>query len=634
MKTKRLFTLILCAALAATCVPALGDELPAVTDIPAITEIPASTDVPTATEIPAITEAPAATEMPVATDTPIITEIPVISAAPAVAEAPLLFENGYALLTRDTAVYKTMGGAVLARLTGGSAVYVSARVPSGTGDAGDDWLLCQFALETGALAGYIPAKYLSPVAAGETAALEQKIAAAGSVFSYAGHPLTVLEIVSGGAATPVPAAGPTEKPTFTAKPLPPGKIVSTGTTGSHISKSALIVKSALDGYPESGHPYANDMDSYYYYVKNGSSGYIITFSSETETEAGFDYLSFYNSAMTQLSFTISGETYSSFTGTQLAGRSLYITSPSFFIRLKTDSSIIRYGFSFSNITPTYPVAESPTIYLLEQATETSVSLRWDYVSSALYGFADGFQIYRATTSGGTYTYVKSVTGTTAIDTGLAAGASRWYKVRAYFQEAGGTVYGAFSASKGVVVMAKPIITTIQQSGQVSSYIAWGAVTGADAYMLYRSATSAGTYLYLKTVTSPSATDSGLATGATYYYKVRPLRFYGARQVDGVQSAYAGIGIMAKPVITSVAQTSSHTVKVRWNTVTWASGYMLYRSNASAGIYTYIKSVTTLYAYDYSVPVGTWYYKIVPYRMNGTAKMPGAYSNPVGKYVSY
>jgi len=142
---------------------------------------------------------------------------------PAAADMPALFETGYAMLARDANVYKKIGGAAYTSLKSGSAVYASARVISSTGKSGDDWLLCHFAAAQGAVAGYIRARNLSPVAIDEAAAFEKKVAAAGSGVSYKGHPLALLECVIAGAATPVP--GPTAKPVRTVKPLPAGKIV-------------------------------------------------------------------------------------------------------------------------------------------------------------------------------------------------------------------------------------------------------------------------------------------------------------------------------------------------------------------------------------------------------------------------
>ena len=103
------------------------------------------------------------------------------------------------------------------------------------------------------------------------------------------------------------------------------------------------------GYPESDHNYANSTDvSYSYQVANAS--YLkLTFSADTLVENNYDYIYIYNG---------SGVLQSKYTGSTLAGKTVTVEGSSIRIRLTSDSTQVKYGFSIDSIYAGYELDET------------------------------------------------------------------------------------------------------------------------------------------------------------------------------------------------------------------------------------------------------------------------------------
>lgn len=96
-------------------------------------------------------------------------------------------------------------------------------------------------------------------------------------------------------------------------------------------------------YPESGHTYNNYAnETYEYYCKKPLTKYLeLKFSEKTETEYKYDTISVYGS---------DNKLIGTYSGTQLAGKTIKVDGAYFKIVLKTDRSAAYYGFSFDSIT--------------------------------------------------------------------------------------------------------------------------------------------------------------------------------------------------------------------------------------------------------------------------------------------
>ncbi len=157
-------------------------------------------------------------------------------------------------------------------------------------------------------------------------------------------------------------------------------------------------------------------------------------------------------------------------------------------------------------------------------------------------------------------------------------------------------------------------------------VSWAAVPGVKEYEVYRAASSGGTYVRIATTATASCTNTGLTTGAAYYYRVR------AKCVAGSTTTYGGfsVAISAKPVpampVVKAARASATSIKVSWGAVAGAGGYEVYRAVSAGGAYTKVKMTAWLSYTNTGLSTGkTYYFKVRAYRTVSGVKVYGGYS---------
>jgi len=200
---------------------------------------------------------------------------------------------------------------------------------------------------------------------------------------------------------------------------------------------------------------------------------------------------------------------------------------------------------------------------------TSITIQFAPVAGA-----SGYEIFRSSSSTGTYLGLTTLTDTSFTNVSLNFNTSYYYKVRAFATTPAGRVYGNFSP----VVSAKTALnvptTTLKSESASSIRISWPSVPGATAYQIYRASTIAGTYVWVTTTTSTSYLNAGLSTGSTYYYKVRAYRIQSGVTYYGGYSTVQGIKPIPSTPILDAKANFDQTVDVAWTAVTGASGYEL------------------------------------------------------------
>ena len=156
---------------------------------------------------------------------------------------------------------------------------------------------------------------------------------------------------------------------------------------------------------------------------------------------------------------------------------------------------------------------------------------------------------------------------------------------------------------------------------------WNAVSGAAKYEVYRARSKDGTYSKYSTTTGTAYTNSSyLTSGATYYYKVRALDANGnAGPYSAVVSVTCRLKLTAPTVTGSTDSQGRPTLK--WNAVTGAAKYEVYRARSKDGDYIKYSTVTgTSYTNTSYLENGnTYYYKVRALGSDGTA---GPDSTPV------
>ena len=103
---------------------------------------------------------------------------------------------------------------------------------------------------------------------------------------------------------------------------------------------------------QSVHTYANNMDKTWVYTHSSEAEKLnVTFSGDTETESGYDYIYILDGNGTQVG---------KYSGTLLAGKTITVPGKVVKIRLTSDGSQTRYGFRVTSITEASTPTPTPT----------------------------------------------------------------------------------------------------------------------------------------------------------------------------------------------------------------------------------------------------------------------------------
>ena len=254
------------------------------------------------------------------------------------------------------------------------------------------------------------------------------------------------------------------------------------------------------------------------------------------------------------------------------------------------------------------------------------TLKWNAVTGAAK-----YEVYRARSMNGDYIKYSTVTGTSYTNTSyIENGNTYYYKVRAL--DANGTA-GAWSSIVSVTykqTLPAPAVTGGNDS-QGRPTLKWNAVTGAAKYEVYRARSLNGDYIKYSTVTGTSYTNiSYIENGNTYYYKVRALGSDGTAgawsSIVSVTYRAASTGTLPAPTVTGGNDAQGRPT-LKWNAVTGAAKYEVYRARSRSGEYIKYSTVTgTSYTNTSYIENGnTYYYKVRALDANGTA---GAWSSIV------
>ena len=250
------------------------------------------------------------------------------------------------------------------------------------------------------------------------------------------------------------------------------------------------------------------------------------------------------------------------------------------------------------------------------------TLKWNAVTGAAK-----YEVYRARSRSGDYIKYATVTGTSYTNTSyIENGTTYYYKVRAL--DANGTA-GAWSSVVSVTykqTLSAPTVTG-GNDAQGRPTLTWNAVSGAAKYEVYRARSLNGDYIKYSTVTGTSYTNTSyIENGNTYYYKVRALKS------DGTAGAWSSVvSVTYKQTLSAPAVTGGNDAQgrptLKWNAVTGAAKYEVYRARSKDGDYIKYSTVTgTSYTNTSYIENGnTYYYKVRALKSDGTA---GAWSSIV------
>lgn len=198
-------------------------------------------------------------------------------------------------------------------------------------------------------------------------------------------------------------------------------------------------------------------------------------------------------------------------------------------------------------------------------TSTGISVKWSAISGAT-----GYVVYRKTGSTGSFKAIKTITGGSTVsytDTSATTGTTYYYTIQAT-KSSGKSLYN--TSGKAIKRLANQKIASMSNINSGVTF-SWNKATGAAGYYVYRK-TETGSYTLLKKITSPTTlkyTDTTAVNGTVYYYKVVA---YSGNYTSSVTAMR--IARLSTPTISSVSNTSSNAMTVKWGKNSKATGYQI------------------------------------------------------------
>ncbi len=263
---------------------------------------------------------------------------------------------------------------------------------------------------------------------------------------------------------------------------------------------------------------------------------------------------------------------------------------------------------------------------------TKAKLNWKQDSKA-----DGYYVYRSTAEKAGYQKVKTVSSNKTItwtDGGIAPGTTYYYRIRSYVK----TYKGIKTSGNSKYLMVKtkidkPSVTGISASAS-GIKLKWKKSDNAVGYQIYRSNSFSGNYTSVKTVTKNSTvafTDKNVTLGKVYYYKVRAYRKVGnSTKYSGWSAVACAQPELQETRFTGISGISSSKATLKWQKVSEAQGYKLYRKTGKNGKYQQIGSISdpnTVSCTDNGLKNNTaYYYKIRTWKKVNGKTFYSAYSD--------
>jgi len=206
-------------------------------------------------------------------------------------------------------------------------------------------------------------------------------------------------------------------------------------------------------------------------------------------------------------------------------------------------STVTSGFESERSEFVSAIAEADSIASLDGVTAsggiTRITVSW---TSADADDLEGYNVYRATQSDGTYSRLTGIEGTdhttgqsSYVDSGLVGGQVFFYRVSVVTTagESGVSDFAGATVQSDTRPPAAP--TFIEGEADADDpevlTLTWTApttdsngdeLTGVASYTIYRSDASAGPFTEAGTSTTPQFQDSGLEAKTTYYYEIEAL----------------------------------------------------------------------------------------------------------------
>jgi outer membrane protein assembly factor BamB len=268
-----------------------------------------------------------------------------------------------------------------------------------------------------------------------------------------------------------------------------------------------------------------------------------------------------------------------------------------------------YGTSgYSSYNTGYRAGTAPPAPTNVSATDGTytdkVRITWNPSSGAT-----SYEVYRATSSGGTKSKIGTPSGTSYDDTSASVGTTYYYWVKAK-NTYGTSGYSSYNTGyrAGTAPPAPTNVSATDGTYTDKVRITWSASSGATSYEVYRATSSGGTKSQIGTPTGTYYDDTSASVGTTYYYWVKAKNTYGTSGYSSYNTGYrAGSAPPAPTNVSATDGTYTDKVRITWSASSGATSYEVYRATSSGGTKSKIGTPSGTSYDDYSASVGTTYY---------------------------
>lgn len=278
----------------------------------------------------------------------------------------------------------------------------------------------------------------------------------------------------------------------------------------------------------------------------------------------------------------------------------------------------------------YDIPAAP-VFTTQTAGVAEVSLAWSTVTGTPGTPVTGYRLYRST-DGVLYTLLVQQAGTSYTDTAVINGTDYTYQMESY--GAGGTSLRSLTSNTLrplAVPGTAPILTPAASNTQ--NTLSWTAITSTTAapvtgYLLQTSSNGVSGWTNLYGGPLLTYAHTGLTNGTDYYYRVAATNSLSTSGNYVFTAAALSVPIAIPVTPTTLSATGGNAQAViSWAQVTSTlaapvSGYRIYSSGTSGGVYTLAVTVTPSTAVTTThtglTNGSTYFYQIETYGTAGTS----------------